>query len=133
MLVDSNGSVDVIEIKKPFENCVISKSAYRDNFTPTKELSGTIMQAEKYIFHLNKWGIKGERVLSDKYKSELPPELNIKIIKPKGIIILGRDNNLSHRQMFDLEIIKRKYANLIDIITYDDLINRLENILEKYK
>jgi hypothetical protein len=133
MLVDSNGNVDVIEIKKPFENCVISKGKYRDNYTPMKALSGTIMQLEKYVFHLNKWGVSGERILSKKYDSELPTGMNIKITSPKGIAILGRDNNLSDRQMFDLEIIKRKYANLIDIITYDDLINRLENILEKYK
>lgn len=133
MLVDSNGSVDVIEIKKPFSNCVITKRTYRDNYTPLKELSGTIMQVEKYIFHLNKWGINGERALSKKYESKLPPDFNIKITNPKGIVILGRDNNLSDRQMFDLEIIKRKYANVMDIITYDDLIKRLENALEKYR
>ena len=52
MLVDSIGNIDVIEIKKPFEFCVITKNTYRDNFTPMKELSGTIMQVEKYLFHL---------------------------------------------------------------------------------
>lgn len=133
MLVDSNGSIDVIEIKKPFGNCVISKNTYRDNYTPMKELSGTIMQVEKYIFHLNKWGVNGERIISKKYENDLPSGMDIKITNPKGIVILGRDENLTDRQMFDLEIIKRKYANLIDIITYDDLINRLENTLEKYK
>ena len=48
---------DVIEIKKPFENCVVTKKKYRDNYTPMKELSGTIIAIrKKYIFHLNKWG-----------------------------------------------------------------------------
>ncbi|NOU17130.1 MAG: DUF4263 domain-containing protein [Bacteroidales bacterium] len=133
MLVDSNGNVDVIEIKKPFDNCVITSNTYRDNYTPLKELSGTIMQVEKYLFHLNKWGVKGERELSTKYESELPNNLKIQITNPKGIVILGRDNNLHKRQLFDLEIIKRKYANVMDIITYDDLIKRLENTLEKFK
>lgn len=133
MLVDSNGNVDVIEIKKPFDNCVITSNTYRDNYTPLKELSGTIMQVEKYLFHLNKWGVKGERELSNKYETELSNNLKIQITNPKGIVILGRDNNLNKRQLFDLEIIKRKYANMMDIITYDDLIKRLENTLAKFK
>lgn len=133
MLIDSNGNIDVIEIKKPFGNCVISKKTYRDNYTPMKELTGTIMQVEKYIFHLNKWGVKGETILSKKYENDLPSGMKIKITNPKGIVILGRGDNLTHRQLFDLEIIKRKYANLIDIITYDDLVKRLENTLEKYR
>lgn len=133
MLVDANGNIDVIEIKRPFDNCVITTRTYRDNFTPLKELSGTIMQVEKYLFHLNKWGINGEKVLSEKYKDELPNELKIQITNPKGIVIIGRDNNLSKEQLFDLEIIKRKYANVMDIITYDNLIKRLENILDKFE
>ncbi|WP_251300665.1 DUF4263 domain-containing protein [Escherichia coli] len=28
-------------------------------------------------------------------------------------------------QLLDFEIIKRKYANMIDILTYDDLLRRL--------
>ncbi len=133
MLVDAKGSIDVIEIKKPFNNCIVSRGTYRGNYTPMKELSGTIMQLEKYIFHLNKWGIQGEKVLTETFKSQLPPDLKVNITNPKGIVILGRDNNLSKEQIFDLEIIKRKYANLIDIITYDDLINRLKNIIKKYQ
>ena len=61
MLVDTNGNIDVIEIKKPFTNSVVTKNKYRDNYTPLKELSGTVMQVEKYIFHLNKWGREGEK------------------------------------------------------------------------
>lgn len=133
MLLDANGNIDVIEIKKPFENCVITNGTYRDNFTPMRELSGTIMQLEKYIFHLNKWGVTGERKLTDKYKDEIPNGMKIQITNPKGIIIMGRNNNLNESQLFDFEIIKRKYSNVMDIITYDDLIQRLENIISKFK
>ncbi|MBP1222360.1 Shedu immune nuclease family protein [Flavobacterium sp. 1355] len=133
MLIDANGTVDVIEIKKPFTNCVVTKRTYRDNYTPMKELSGTVMQVEKYLFHLNKWGAQGEHVLNQKYQSMIPSDMKIKITNPKGIIILGRNDNLCNEQLFDFEIIKRKYSNVMDIITYDDLINRLENILQKFK
>ncbi|MFY1612152.1 Shedu anti-phage system protein SduA domain-containing protein [Macellibacteroides fermentans] len=56
-MVDSGGNIDIIEIKKPMDNCIITKSQYRDNFIPMRELSGTVMQIEKYIFYLNKWGL----------------------------------------------------------------------------
>ena len=45
---------------------------------------------------------------------------------------MGRDASLNENQIIDFEIIKRKYKNIIDIITYDDLLSRLERIIEKY-
>lgn len=134
-LVDAGGNIDIIEIKKPFDNAILSKSRYRDNSLPARELSGSIMQAEKYIFHLSKWGVTGERALSKRYKAELPAGMSIRITNPKAMIILGRDHMsgseqaLSASQMLDLEVIKRKYANMMDILTYDDLLRRLKNII----
>ena len=58
MLVDSAGNTDIIEIKKPFSKAIVSQSLYRDNHIPIRDLSGTVMQIEKYIFYLNKWGKK---------------------------------------------------------------------------
>ncbi len=121
-LVDANGNLDIIEVKKPFENALLAKAEYRNNFVPAKELGGTIMQAEKYLFHLAKWGVVGEQRLTSRYGKELPQGLTIKITSPKAMIIIGRDQSvggepaLSDRQLFDFEIIKRKYANMIDIL-----------------
>ena len=132
-LVDANGNLDVIEVKKPFEDKILRKNQYRDNSIPTAELSGSIMQAEKYLFHLSKWGIKGETALTAKYAAELPAGMNLRISNPKAIIVVGRDqiggNNMRGDQLLDFEIIKRKYANMIDIITYDDLLRRLTNTI----
>jgi hypothetical protein len=134
-LLDAGGNIDVIEIKKPFDNVILTRTLYRDNSLPTRELSGSIMQAEKYIFHLSKWGAEGERELFRKYAADLPVPIPIRVTNPKAMIILGRDRlsdgqpALSERQMFDFEVIKRHYANMIDILTYDDLLRRLDNII----
>lgn len=134
-LVDAGGNIDVIEIKKPFDNVVLARTLYRDNSLPTRELSGSIMQAEKYLFHLSKWGVAGERELTRRYAATLPGTMSIRVTNPKAMILLGRDRlpdgqpALSERQMFDLEVIKRKYANVMDILTYDDLVRRLNNII----
>ena len=131
-LIDSNGNLDIIEIKKPFDDCILSSLPYRDNFTPKKELSGAIMQTEKYVFYLNKWGSKGEKSLNSKYASILPAGIEIKISNPKSIVILGRSFGFSNRQARDFEIIKRKYSNIIDIMSYDDMLKRLENTINKF-
>jgi hypothetical protein len=134
-LVDASGNLDVIEIKRPFDDVLLSKTPYRDNFVPTKGLSGTVMQAEKYLFHLSKWGVAGEAKLTKKYGNQLPRGMSIQITNPKALLIVGRDQKadgstaLDQHQAFDLEVIKRKYMNIMDIITYDDLLRRLDNII----
>ena len=125
MLVDASGHVDLVEIKKPFDKSIVTKGKYRDNHIPLRELSGAVMQIEKYIFYLNKWGRKGEQVLTDRYRLMLPVGFSIQITNPGGIILLGREKYLTAAQRSDFEVIKRKYKNVIDIISYDDLLSRL--------
>ncbi|WP_394391066.1 Shedu immune nuclease family protein [Shewanella woodyi] len=132
LLIDSSGNTDIIEIKKPFDQCIVTKRTYRDNFIPLRELSGTVMQVEKYIFYLNKWGLKGEVKLTEHYKDDLPKNFNIKITNPSGFIIMGRKKGLTEEQLQDFEVIKRKYKNVIDIVTYDDLIERLSFTIEQW-
>jgi hypothetical protein len=132
-LIDSNGNLDVIEVKKPFDDKILRKSQYRGNSIPTSELSGCIMQAEKYLFHLSKWGVKGEKELTKRYAVDLPEGMQIRIANPKAIVIVGRDQigdgTMAGSQLLDFEIIKRKYANVMDIITYDDLLRRINNTI----
>jgi hypothetical protein len=133
LLVDNNGNTDIIEIKKPFENAIMTKAVYRDNFIPLRELSGTVMQVEKYVYYLNRWSYEGEKYLTNKYKNELPTGFDIKITNPGGMIIMGRESNLSIEQKRDFEVIKRKYKNVIDIITYDSLLDRLRITIEQIR
>ena len=133
LLVDSTGNIDVVEIKRPFDNCIVTQNTYRDNYIPLRELSGTVMQIEKYIFYLNKWGKKGEEILTKKYSTELADNFQIKVTNPQGIIVMGRENRLSQSQREDFEVIKRKFKNIIDIITYDDLLKRLQFTIEHLK
>lgn len=133
MLIDSSGYIDIIEIKRPFDKCIVTENRYRNNFIPLRELSGTIMQIEKYLFYLNRMGTAGEKALSAKYKNELPEGMDIKIINPGGIIIMGRETHLSLEQKADFEVVKRKYKNVFDIITYDNLIYRLSKTIEQIK
>ena len=43
-----------------------------------------------------------------------------------GIVEEGTKNTETR---LDLEVIRRKYSNILDILTYDDLLRRLKNTL----
>ncbi len=134
-LFDAGGFIDVIEIKKPEVGGVgvLRKTQYRNNCVPSRELSGAIMQVEKYAFWLTRWGKEGETVLQRRYGRRLPTGLRVRIANPVGIIIFGRDDGFNDKERQDFEIIKRKYKHVVDILTYDDLLRRLKNILEALK
>jgi len=132
LLVDASGYVDAIEIKKPFSECIVTSNRYRDNHVPMRELSGTIMQLEKYLYHLNRWGQTGEEKLNAKYADRLPVGLRLKIVNPSGMIIMGRDATFTRDQRADFEIIRRKYRHVFEIMTYDDLIRRLKVVRSQF-
>ncbi|CEI26746.1 Putative uncharacterized protein [Propionibacterium freudenreichii] len=129
LLVSANGEVDVIEIKKPFERSLVSRSRYRDNHVPVRELSGAIIQAEKYLFYLNKSGQDGEMYITETYRDRLPSGLEIRITNPKAFVLSGRDSNLSTEERADFDFARRGYSNVVDIISYDDLLRRLDNVI----
>ena len=130
VLVNTDGYIDILEIKKACKNYIFQSGLYRDNYIPKRELSGAVMQVEKYIYYLNSLNRLEEEKLTNKYKNELPKALNLKIRNPKALILLGRSNYFNEKQKNDFEFIKKKYSNITDIFTYDDLLNRINNIIQ---
>lgn len=45
---------------------------------------------------------------------------------------MGRSHDLEEQQRSDLEIIRRHYMHITDIITYDDLLERIDSIINSY-
>lgn len=133
MLVDASGYVDAVELKKPFAECIVTNTRYRDNHVPMRELNGTVMQLEKYLYHLNHWGQQGEQKLNERYGDQLPDDVAIKVVNPSGMIIMGRDKDLTEDQRNDFEVIRRKYRHVLEIMTYDDMLRRLEVIRNQLK
>ena len=125
-LVSMTGNVDIVEIKRPDSCQLLSrKPNYRGNYIPSRGLSAAVMQAEKYLVNLERWGRSGEQKIARRIGME-----KVQIRRPKAIIILGRATELdSDQKRSDFEIIRRKFANVVDIVTYDDLVERLQNVL----
>ena len=129
LLVDANGFVDILEIKKAD---VIVLTKYRNNYVASREVSGAIQQIEKYIYCLNS-SDKAKADVSSKLKPLLPEGVEVRVVNPQGILLFGRSKDFNQQQLADLELIKRQYKHVADIMTYDDLLLRLRNIIESLK
>lgn len=129
LLVDANGFVDILEIKKADVRML---TQYRNNYVVTREISGAIQQIEKYVFCLNS-SDKAKECVSKKLTKFLPERVEVKILNPQGILLAGRSNEFTNEQQKDFELIKRQYKHVADIMTYDDLVQRLENIIVSLK
>lgn len=129
LLVDANGFVDILEIKKADVQML---TQYRNNYVATREISGAIQQIEKYIFCLNS-SDKAKEDVSKKLAEFLPEGVEVKIVNPQGILLAGRSNEFNREQQKDFELIKRQYKHVADIMTYDDLAQRLRNIIASLK
>ena len=129
LLVDANGFVDILEIKK---TDVRMLTQYRNNYVASREVSGAIQQIEKYIFCLNSYD-KAKKNVLDKLDGMLPNGLKPQVVNPQGILLAGRSNEFTEEQRKDFELIKRQYKHVADIMTYDDLAQRLKNIIASLK
>ena len=125
LLVDANGFVDILEIKKADVRVL---TQYRNNYVAAREISGAIQQIEKYIFCLNSSNRAQEDVVK-KLTEFLPDGIEVKFVNPQGILLAGRSNEFNREQQKDFELIKRQYKHVADIMTYDDLAQRLRNII----
>lgn len=50
-------------------------------------------------------------------------------MNPQGILLLGRSKEFTLQQRTDFELIKRQYKHIAEILTYDDLVQRINNII----
>ena len=132
VLVDANGYVDILEIKKPDVRILTKQASYRNNYVPVRELSGAIQQIEKYIFCMTS-SEKSQREVKNKLVALLPEAITPEIVNPQGILIAGRSKGFNPQQKRDFELIKRQYKHVADIMTYDDLVARFENIVMSLK
>jgi hypothetical protein len=130
VLVDSSGHVDILEIKKPFADCLVTRSCYRDNHVPKRELAGAVMQCEKYLFYLNCGGLTSEKAIQERLAAEMWDAPQVRVVNPQAYILAGRDDGLTREQKFDFEFMRRGGRGVVDIITYDDLLRRLDTMIE---
>lgn len=133
-LISTTGNIDLLEVKCPFKKeKLIMKTQYRNNYIPARELSGGILQIQKYIYYIHHLGKKDEEKFSREYKCKIEKEtgkelpFSLKFINPRGLLLIGNCEFTSQEQR-DFDLIRRQYNNIVDIMTYNDLLKRLERL-----
>lgn len=129
ILIDYDGNVDIIELKVP-QIQLLKKNQYRYNFIESTDLAGSIMQCEKYLDDLTSHKKIHEERIEKKIREKLIVDYKVHINRPHALIIAGRTNDFDENQKKDFQVIKRKYTNIVDIISYDDLTTRLLHMIE---
>lgn len=111
----------LVEVKKPSTDLLV-KQAYRNRvYSPSPELAGGISQLQT---NCQTWEVEGAR--TDANRDELD---DILTVKPKGILVVGRGNQLDSRdKKVSFELLRRNTLNP-SIVTFDELLARAEFIV----
>ena len=115
-----DGFLDIIEIKSPKKELKFwAENTDHGNYFPHSDLVKAITQSQNYIFE-----VEGE-INSNKFRERVG---NIKIIKPRCILVFGRSTKWNEQQKEAYRILNCSYHDLT-ILTYDHILLRAKNIL----
>ena len=127
-LVTHDNYLDILEIKKP-NTTILKEDRSRGNYHWDTEISRAIIQVENYLEHIANQAAEVRSFVNDKYALEL------KVVRPRGFILAGNSAECSaQKQRDDFRLLSHGLKN-VTVITYDELLVRLENhirVLEKY-
>jgi len=127
-LVTHDNYLDILEIKKP-DTIILKEDKGRGNYHWDTEISRAIIQVENYLEHISNQASQVRSFVKDTYGLEL------KVVRPRGFILAGNSAEFSsQKQRDDFRLLSHGLKN-VTVITYDELLVRLENhirVLEKY-
>jgi hypothetical protein len=115
-----DGFLDIVEIKRP-EGDLRFWAATLDhgNYIPSQDLMKAITQSTRYIFEVER------EANSAKFLARVG---QVKIVKPRCILIFGRSNDWNPEQVEAYRIMNAGYHNLT-VMTYDYVLERAKRIL----
>jgi hypothetical protein len=123
-LVDSQGYLDVFEIKRP-GTPLLAKSLDRGNYYWSSDAVKAIMQAEKYLVNAES---KAAVLAKDIWRER---DVSVKVIRPRAVVVMGEssqlDNNAKHE---DFRVLRMSLKN-VEVLLYDELLARLKHQASK--
>jgi hypothetical protein len=126
MLVTYDNYLDILEIKKP-DTPILKVDNSRGNYHWDVEISRAIIQVENYLEHVTNNSTQVRAFIKDTY------DLELKVVRPRGFILAGNSKEFTtqkHRD--DFRLLSHGLKNVM-VITYDELLIRLENYINVLK
>lgn len=115
-----DGFLDIVEIKRPEGELTFwANSKDHNNLIPSQHLIKAITQATNYIYEVER------EVNSIKFQERIG---NIKIIKPRCILIFGRSSDWIKKHFEAYRILNSCFHN-ITVLTYDQVLERAKRIV----
>lgn len=114
-----DGFTDLIELKKSDFN-LLNKDKSHNCYYPSKELSEVIGQSIQYI-----------KTMED-HRNILKEDDDLNVLKPRVKIIIGKSNDLNENEKKTLRLLNGTLHG-IEIITYDEIVNRARKIISIYE
>ena len=122
-LVTHDGYIDILEIKKP-DTSLLKLDQSRGNYHADTELSRAIIQVENYIENISGHKDTVRSYILDEFK------LNLKVVRPRGIILAGNASSFkTQKEKDDFRLLAHGLKN-ITVVTYDELLTRLNNYIK---
>ncbi len=104
-----SGLFDLVEIE-PSSSSIFNKKG---------DPSGRLVHAEQQVLNWMEWIEKNYSYAKEKLKG---------LVRPRCFIVIGRNDSLSKNDRLKLKRRNRIFSDLLEIITYDDLLNRAKNL-----
>lgn len=122
LVYDIYGYIDIYEIKKS-NVTLLQYDKSHDNYYWSPDVSKALSQLENYIFDCSQNRLSIESSLKEE------KGLDLKIIRPKGVLVIGSRSNLENndRMEKDFEVLRSSLKN-IEIVLYDEMYDRLKNL-----
>ena len=113
-----DGFLDLVEIKKPTLRFWTEPDSH-GNYKPSSDLVAAITQCLNYIYRVER------KADSDDFRERVN---GVRTVKPKCLLVFGRSNSWNDKQYEAFRILNAAY-NQINIITYDQLLERAKGLL----
>ncbi len=119
-LIDSQGYLDLFEIKKPGTPLLAARRD-RGNYYWSTQAVKAIVQAEKYLFNAER---KAPSLVEDINRER---RAKVRVVRPRAVVVMGTADQLdSQDKQLDFRILRMSMKN-IEVLLYDELLDRLRN------
>jgi hypothetical protein len=132
VLVDIYGYVDFYELKKSGTELIQYDKSHKTWFW-SKDVSMVIAQASDYLQKSKENALSYANAIKTETETDTEVGLEVNIINPRAIIVIGSTSQLDTNKK------KHHFKNLreslkdIEFILYDELLERLKNLLDSIK
>jgi Domain of unknown function (DUF4263) len=125
-LITHDNYLDILEIKKP-HTPLLKLDKDRGNYFWENEIAKAIIQVENYIAHVSNHAADLRSYVLDNF------EIDMKAIRPRGIILAGDTRTFDNQKIKDDFRLLREGIKNVTILTYDELLTRLQNYIAVLK